>query len=245
MPRLRSLWATILSALILAIIPMSAGAQSTFNTTYYGYFSPDGSNGVMLGELISNDSTLAGELVSPRYADDFFSGFDIFSGHAFASELPARHIEQVSRADEYMVFKGQLDWFDGNAPGYVIFLSVSSKAFILIGCQRDAEDLFGLAAATVDAGRAPQTYGDFTRVPLSDTGTVSTGSDGEQSESESQSSLNILCHEDPSIAPLDTNGDGLITLPELEEWSLVLPEANEVIANMNANGFDAIQYDDC
>lgn len=126
----------------------------------------------MLGHLKPGDPSLAAELVSPQYADDFFSGFKTFTNHEFAADLDPTYLDQIDEADEYMVFKGMLDLEEGIKPGYVTFLSTSQQVFLIVGYQHDAQDLFLLASQVIREGNAPLTYSTYTRVDLGAEGTI-------------------------------------------------------------------------
>jgi hypothetical protein len=153
---------------VTAPVMVSAQALEDVEITFYGYFSADASTALTLGHLKPENPALAGELVSPQYADDFFGGFTLFTNHEFAGDLAPGYIDQIDEADEYMVFKGNLDSVDGVKPGYLTFLSTSQQVFVIVGYQADAEALFGLAEQTIQAADAPETYADFTRIELSD-----------------------------------------------------------------------------
>lgn len=156
--------------MLFAVVPSTAMAQSLddIDITFYGYFSPDASTVLTLGQLRPDDPTLAGEIVSPAYADDFFSGFTLFSDYEFAGSLDARYLDQIDEADEYMVFEGMLDSVDGVKPGYLMFLSTSQQVFVIFGYQDAADDLFALAQEAIEAGAAPTEYGDYSRIELAD-----------------------------------------------------------------------------
>ena len=168
--------AFLLSLIVLVVFaaPSTSLAQSEdgIEVTFYGYISPDEDTVISLGHLVADDPSLAAELVSPQYADDFFDGFTQFTDHEFAADLAPRYIDRIDEADEYMVFEGMLDAENGDDPGYLMFLSTEREVYVIFGYQDDAEDLFGLAAETIQAGKAPLRYLDFTRVALSEDGTV-------------------------------------------------------------------------
>jgi hypothetical protein len=221
-----------------------AAAQSLPGTTIttYGYFADNGATVLTLVHLEADDPSLAGEMVSPRYADDFFSGFSIFTNYDFASDLGAAYIDQIDEADEYMVFKGNLDFYDGVKPGYVIMLSTSQEVFMMVGYQADADDLFDLAETVIARGDAPAKSGDFTRVEL----TEDSGSSGSSRSNVVETDrLNEFCYVEPAFAPIDENGDGLLTVAEIEQWVSIVPELQGMLDSMDQNGFDAIRYVGC
>jgi hypothetical protein len=160
-------WAMMLLA-VTAPGTVSAQALDDVEVTFYGYFSDDASTVLSVGHMKPGNPALAGELVSPQYADDFFSGFTLFTDHEFAGDLAPQYIAQIDDADEYMVFKGTLDFVDGAKPGYLTFLSTSQQVFIIYGYQADAADLFGLAAQIIRDGNVPTEYAEYTRIELSD-----------------------------------------------------------------------------
>ncbi len=211
-------------------------------TSNYGYFSEDVSTGLILVHLEPDNPSLAGEVVSPQYADDFFDGFDIFSDYEFASDLDAAYIDQVDDADEYMVFSGDLDSYDGIRPGYVIMLSTSQQVFLMVGYQADADDLFDLAAETIDEGEAPALFGDFFRVDLDDFTLDSSSSQGPSDRSDTDEEF---CFNEPALGTFDANGDDVVTVAELEDWIDIVPEVEESLTVMEANGYDSIRYTGC
>jgi hypothetical protein len=240
----------------------TAATQGTAGTTmdFYGYFADSGSSTILLGQARSTDPTFAAELVSPQYADDFFSGFELFTNYHFASDLGYTYIDQIDEADEYMVFAGNLDSYNGVQPGYVIFLSTSQQVFVIIGYQVLINDLFGLAALTIQQGTAPQQYAEFTRIKVSDDGTLEPqsgqGTSNQTAGSSSNrpagsgsnqpaASGNEFCYVEPNVAPLDLNDDQRLTIVELEFWVDVVPEAQGLIDTMKAQGFDSVRYAGC
>lgn len=215
----------------------AASAQSTIDGEMhsYGYFSSDVSTSFTVIHLEPNTATLAGEMVSPQYADDFFSGFTIFTNYEFASDLDPKFIDQIDEADEYMVFSGDFDSYDGVKPGYTILLSSSQQVFLFVGYQADAEDLFGLAEQTIADKEPPAEFGDYTRMDLDN---VSGSDNGEDTGVE-------FCYVEPAFALMDENGDERITIAEFEEWSDTIPEVGQMIDTMEANGYDSIRYVGC
>lgn len=213
-------------------------------TTFYGYFADSGSSSLMLGHLQSSDPTVAAELVSPQYADDFFAGFGSFTNYDFARELSYTYIDQVDDADEYMVFSGNLDFYDGVQPGYVIFLSTSQQVFILLGYQTLIDDLFGLAALTIQQGSAPAQYPGYVRMAVTDDGDPAPQS-SQGASNQAAASGSEFCYIEPSFETLDLNGDQRLTIDELEFWVDVVPETQQLIDTMKANGFDSVRYAGC
>ena len=163
---------TWLIALVVLAAPSTglAQAEDGIEITFYAYISSDADTVVSLGHLVPDDPSLAEELVSPQYADDFFEGFTDFTDHEFAADLPPRYIDRIDEADEYMVFEGMLELEDDTEPGYLMFLSTEQQVFVVYAYQDDAEDLFRLAQETIEAGEAPLRYSDYTRVELTDSG---------------------------------------------------------------------------
>lgn len=244
-PRLRPFLLVILGlALFGGWSPGLASAQSIpgVESSNYGYFSPDASIGLTLVHLDPDDPSLAGDLVSPHYADDFFSEFSIFTDYEFANDLGATYINQVDDADEYMVFSGDYDSYDGIKPGYVILLSSSRQVFLMVGYQTDADDLFDLAAETISEGEAPEEFGDFFRVDLEDFDLESSGSQGGFDAADTGVEF---CFNEPALGTFDTNNDGAVTVTELEEWADIFPEVVESLNVMEANGYDSIRYVGC
>jgi hypothetical protein len=232
----------------------TSAAQGTAGTTmdFYGYFADNGSSSILLGQARSTDPTFAAELVSPQYADDFFSGFEVFTDYDFASDLAYTYIDQIDEADEYMVFAGNLDSYNGVQPGYVIFLSTSQQVFVIVGYQVLIDDLFGLAALTIQQGTAPQQYAEYVRIEVSGDGTLEPqseqGSSNEPAASGSSqpaASGNEFCRNEPNLAPFDLNGDERLTFEELEFWIDIVPEAQDLIDTMKANGYDSVRYAGC
>jgi hypothetical protein len=174
-------WAMLLLVVATPVLA-SAQALDDVEITFYGYFSADASTVLSVGHMKPANPALAGELVSPQYADDFFGGFTLFTNHEFAGDLASEYIAQIDDAEEYMVFKGTLDFVDGAKPGYLTFLSTSQQVFLIYGYQSDAADLFGLAAQIIRDGDVPTEYAGYTRMELSDAGDV----DGVQPSSASK-----------------------------------------------------------
>lgn len=162
----------LLMALVLFAAPAATMAQSEdgIEITFYGYISSDADTVVSLGHVVPDDPSLAEELVSPQYADDFFEGFTDFTDHEFAADLAPRYVDRIDEADEYMVFEGMLEVEGDAKPGYLMFLSTDQQVFVIYAYQADAEDLFRLAEETIQVGEAPLEYSDFTRVELTDGG---------------------------------------------------------------------------
>lgn len=244
-PRLRPFLLVMLTLVLFGgWTPGLASAQNLpgVTTSSYGYFSPDASTGLTLVHLDPDDPSLAGDLVSTQYADDFFSEFSIFTDYEFASDLDASYINQVDDADEYMVFSGDFDSYDGVAPGYVILLSSSQQVFLMVGYQTDADDLFDLAAEAIEEGDAPGEFGDFFRVDLDDFNLESSSNQGNSSASDTGEEF---CFNEPALGTFDANNDGAVTVAELEEWVAIVPEVEESLDVMDANGFDSIRYEGC
>jgi hypothetical protein len=162
--RLGLVFLTLLG-LVLALVssPVGAAAQSDYDMTTYGYFSDDGQTGLMLIHIEPYDSRLAAEFVSPAYADVFLQSIGILDEYWWAETLETRYRNQVAGADEYMVFEGELDFYDGWKSGYVMLLSVDQEIFMLAGYRADARDLFDLAEEVVWDEAAPRSFNDFTR----------------------------------------------------------------------------------
>src|SRR5687767_1741123 len=100
--RLRSFGIVIVMT-IMALTVGLHGAAATQNTPdvttrFYGYFADSGSSTLLLGQLQSGDPTVAAQLVSPQYADDFFSGFKSFTNYDFAHDLSYTYIDQIDEA---------------------------------------------------------------------------------------------------------------------------------------------------
>jgi hypothetical protein len=246
--RLRTV-GVIMAMMIMTIAGGLHGTAATQNTAgtkidFYGYFSDSGLSSLMLGHMQPNDPGLAAELVSPQYADDFFSSFKSFTNYDFAADLPYTYIDQIDEADEYMVFAGSLDFYDGVKPGYVIFLSTSQQVFLLIGYQEMAGDLFGLAALTIQQGTAPAQYLGYVRLEMTDDGDVASQNGGAPSN-QTEASGNEYCYIEPSFATLDLNDDERLTFDELEFWVDVVPETQQMIDTMKANGYDSVRYAGC
>jgi hypothetical protein len=254
----------------LAAQALPAAAQDDgIAYTFYGYFSPDVETAITLGQMTADDPSLAAELVSPRNADDFFEGFTLLTDYDFADNLDAGYIDAVDDADEYMVFAGDLDYIDGVEPGYVIFLSTAQQVFVLFAYEDDADDLFGLAAEAIDEGDAPEEYSDFTRFDLSDDavseGDVDEPADRDEDEDEPDTRSGNdddedepvdrdepadrdeteLCQEDPAFEALDLDGDGLVSIEELEAIAAEVPELEELYEEIEAAGISGIRYENC
>lgn len=228
----------IISALLVG---GSASAQADVNITYWGYFSPDASIVLTLGELTSDNPALAAELVSPQYAGDFFEGFTSFTNYDFAS-LSEEQYSQVSGADEYMVFDGDYEGSDGIKPGYLAFLSVNQKVFVIFGYQEHAEPLFGLMQQTIVEGQAPETFQDYMRINVNDLSGGETSSTGNGYSDEVG---RTFCANDPMFAPFDLNGDNYVTQFELSTFSGLSNDLDQLLATMVENNFDSIQVSGC
>lgn len=222
-------------------------AQGDVETTFWAYFSPDATTVITIGELTSSDPSLAAELVSPQYADQFFDGFTIFTDYDFAS-LSNDQSSKISEADEYMVFAGTLDGLDGPAPGLVMFLSTNQEVFLLYGYERDSLLLFDLAEQTIATGDSPETFLDYTRINTTELG------DGETDNSSGESTSNggysddvgrIFCANDPVFEPFDIDGDGFVTQYELSQFADLSADIDELLQTMVENGFDSIQVANC
>ncbi len=212
--------------LSFAVMGLFAPAQASMaaqlddvEVKFYGYYSPDASTVVMLGHMNANDTTLAGELVSPQYADDFFGGFTIFTDHQFAADLPANYIDQIDEAVEYMVFTGNVDFYDGEKPGYVIFLNIGGDVFVIVGYQSDSDVMFDLAEQTLREVDAPETFVDYSRMDLTDatdfgnsgsTGATSPSTSRSSSSSQSTSSSSASSTSSNSAAAIHANPDAYI-----------------------------------
>jgi hypothetical protein len=248
----RAAW-TILAALAFAVASLAAPdltrAQGVEGATesYYAYVSPDASTMMMLAHLEPDDPDLAGDMVSPAIADDFFEGFTLFTDYDFAHDVGPDRIAQVEDADEYMVFDGMLDFTDGIKPGHVIFLSASEQVFVVAGYDKDVEVMFGLAEQVIEEGMPPFEFEDFTRIDLTEEVESAEGeldripSDGLKTAEESGE---IVCFDDPAIGALDADGDGVVTIAELQELADV-PEIATVLEQLEAAGVGGIQYSDC
>ena len=143
-----------------------------------------------------------------------------------------------------MDFADKLDFYDGVKPGNVMLLSADQQVFTFVGYQAHTDDLFGLAAEAIRQGAALARYEDYTPIPL--TSTDDLASDGSQGDTASQADTgNEFCQNDPSFAAFDENGDGAVTIAEFEAWSSAFPEIAELIATMEASGFDNVRYTGC
>jgi len=229
-----------LLGLILALVssPVGVAAQSDYDMTSYGYISDDGDSALMLIHIEPYDSRLAAEFVSPAYADEFLQELGILDEYWWAESLETRYRNQVAGADEYMVFEGELDFYDGWEPGYVMLLSVDQEIFLLAGYRSDARDLFDLAEEVIWDEAAPRSFNDYTRDDLDD----DFGSSNNQGNS--SSSGDLFCYEDRSLRGLDFNDDGVITLDELDVLAGD-PDVDDVIEMLEDDGYDGIEYENC
>ena len=229
---------TLLS-IILALVSSPAGVaaqRGDYDMATYGYFSADGESGLMLIHIEPYDSSLAAEFVSPVYAEDFLQTIGILDEYWWAESLDTHYRNQVAGADEYMVFEGDLNFYEGWEPGYVMLLSVDREIFVLAGYRADARDLFELAEEVIDAEAAPRSFEDYTRESLND--------DSSNNQGNTSSSGYYLCYEDRSLSGLDLDGDGVITIDELEEFAGD-PDVDDVIDTLEDEGFDGIVYENC
>lgn len=247
---------TITLLLFAAPVTSSAQALEGVEATFYGYFSPDVETVVTLGHLQADDPSLAAELVSPQYADDFFSGFTLFTNHEFAADLDPRYLDQIDEADEYMVFKGMLEGAEGIKPGYLTFLSTSQQVFVIFAYQEDASSLFGLAEETIKARKAPVMFADFTRIELTDDAALEEGSSPSRASTADKPSRasnppassqgqGEVCLPDPNLRVFEQNGDGVITIKELRDGLAGNPEYSEQIDELVALGVTQIRYQGC
>jgi hypothetical protein len=238
MTRLGLVFLTLLG-LIMALVSSPAGvaAQSDYDMTTYGYYSDDGQTALMLMHIEPYDSRLAAEFVSPAYADVFLQSIGILDEYWWAESLETRYRNQVAGADEYMVFEGELDFYDGWQSGYVMLLSVDQEIFLLAGYRADARDLFDLAEEVIWAESAPRSFDDYTRENL-DEGMSTSNNRG------NRSSGDLLCYEDRSLSGLDFDGDGVITLDELDVFAGD-PDVDDVIDMLEDDGYDGIEYRNC
>jgi hypothetical protein len=229
-----------LLGLMLALVSSPAGvaAQADFDMTNYLYISDDGDSALMLIHIEPYDSRLAAEFVSPAYAEDFLQEIAILDEYWWAESLETRYRNQVSGADEYMVFEGELDFYDGWDSGYVMLLSVDQEIFMLAGYRADARDLFDLAEEVIWDEAAPRSFNDYTRENLDDDDFGSSNNQG------SRSSGDFLCYEDRSLRSLDFDDDGVITLDELDVLAGD-PDVDDVIEMLEDDGYDGIEYENC
>lgn len=237
--RLGLVFLTVLG-LILALVssPVGVAAQgSDYDMTTYGYISDDGDSALMLIHIEPYDSRLAAEIVSPVYAEDILQEIGILDEYWWAESLETRYRNQVSGADEYMVFEGELNFYDGWESGYVMLLSVDQEIFLLAGYRSDARDLFDLAEEVIWDEAAPRSFNGYTRENLDD----DFGSSNNQG---SRSSGDFLCYEDRSLRSLDFDDDGVITLDELDEFAGD-PDVDDVIEMLEDDGYDGIEYQNC
>ena len=136
--------------------PAGAAAQDfEYYQTNYGYFSDDGETGLMLIHIEPDEGWVASEIVSPVYAEILLQNLGILDEYWWAEDLETSYRNQVDNADEYMVFEGELDFYDGWEPGYVMLLSVDQEIFLLAGYRADVDDLFDLAEEAIDEGIGP------------------------------------------------------------------------------------------
>lgn len=165
--RVASLALVVTACFAALAMPLAASAQDTdFELTFWGYIADDESTIMLLGELEPDDPDLAAEFVSPQYGDDFFDGFGAFDDYEITDSLSTREINQISDADEYLVYEGDLELDGDDFPGYVMFLSSDGLVFILIGFEDDKDDLFDLAEETLDEGEAPRSFDGYDREPI-------------------------------------------------------------------------------
>ena len=224
-----------------------AHAQGDVDVTYWAYFSDDASIVLTLGELTSSDPNLAAELVSPQYADQFFTGFTLFTNYDYATLNPMQ-TAQVSGADEYMVFVGTLDGVDGPLPGLLMFLSTNQQVFVIHGYARDANFLFDLAEQTILDGRSPQNFLDFTRInttELSDEDPVEASNSSSNTGGYSDEVGRTFCANDPMFEPFDLNGDNYVTQYEFSLVSGLSGDVDDLLQTMVDNDFDSIQVLGC
>jgi hypothetical protein len=227
---------------VLSIVsgPVGVAAQDMdYDMTSYGYFSDDYETGLMLIHIEPYDSRLAAEFVSPDYADIFLQSIGILDEYWWAEGLETGYRNQVEGADEYMIFEGDLNFYDGWKFGYVMLLSVDQEIFLLAGYRADADDLFDLAEETIDAEAAPRSFDDFDRVNLDDEDLSSSGNGGFTS-----SSWDLLCYEDRSLRSFDLDDDGVITVDELEFFAGE-PAVDDVLDLLEYDGYDGIEYQSC
>jgi hypothetical protein len=232
-------------ALLGFVLSMFSGLASVaaqdidYDMTSYGYFSDNDDIGLMLIHIEPDDPRLAAEFVSPVYAEEFLQTIGILDEYWWAEGLERGYRNQVEGADEYMVFEGDLNFYDGWEFGYVMLLSVDQEIFLLAGYQADANDLFDLAEETIDAEAVPRSFNDFTRVNLDDEELGSSNNQGSNS-----SSGDVLCYEDRNLRSLDFDDDGVITVDELEEFAGD-PAVDDVIDLLEDDGYDGIEYENC
>jgi hypothetical protein len=224
--------------LSLVVGPATVAAQAiAYDMTTYGYFSDDGETGFMLIHIEPDDPRLAAEFVSPVYAEDFLQEIAILDEYWWAEDLATGYRNQVAGADEYMVFEGELDFYDGWEPGYVMLLSVDQEIFFLAGYRVDSDDLFDLAEETIDAEAPPRSFEDYTRENLD-------GDFGSASNQGRSSSADLLCYEDRDLRGFDLDDDGVITLDELDAFAGE-PAVDDVIDMLEDDGYDGIEYENC
>jgi hypothetical protein len=230
-----------LLGLILTAVPGSAGAQNfEYYQTNYGYFSDDGDTGFMLIHIEPDEGWVASEIVSPVYAEDFLQTIGILDEYWWAEDLATSYRNQVDNADEYMVFEGDLNFYDGWEPGYVMLLSVDQEIFFLAGYRADSDDLFDLAEETIDEGIPPRNFEDYTRVDLDDEDLGSSNNNNNQGSNIGD----VYCYEDRDFAGYDLDDDGIVTIDEFEDFDND-PAVRDVIDLLEDDGYDGVQYDDC
>jgi hypothetical protein len=242
-PGMKRLGVTFLALLgfVLAMFsgPANVAAQDIdYDMTQYEYVSDDGDTGLYLIHIEPDDPRLAAEFVSPAYAEDFLQTIGILDQYWWAEDLETRYRNQVAGADEYMVFEGDLNYYDGWEPGYVMLLSVDQEIFFLAGYRADANDLFELAEETIDAEAAPRSFDDYTRVNLDDEDLNSSNDRG------SNSSDDLLCYEDRDLRTFDLDDDGVITVDELEVFAGD-SAVDDVIDLLEDGDYDGIEYQNC
>ncbi|HYJ12123.1 MAG TPA: hypothetical protein VEW66_00910 [Thermomicrobiales bacterium] len=238
--RLGLVFLTLLG-LIMALVssPVGVAAQADYDMTTYGYFSDDGETALMLIHIEPYDSRLAAEFVSPAYADEFLQTIAILDEYWWAESLETRYRNQVAGADEYMVFEGELDFYDGWDPGYVMLLSVEQEIYMIAGYRADSNDLFELAEEVIDAEAPPRSFDEYTRENLDDDNSSSSNNNGNGTSSE-----DLLCYEDRALSVFDLDDDGVITIDELEEFAGD-PDVDDVIDILDDDGYDGIEYENC
>lgn len=235
------LFALLGIAMSLLLGPAGVAAQGIdYDMTSYGYFSDDGETGLMVIHIEPDDARLAAELVSPVYAEEILQSIGILDEYWWAETLDTGYRNQVEGADEYMVFEGELNFYDGWESGYVMLLSVDQEIFLLAGYWVDADDLFDLAEETIDEAAAPRSFEDYSRVDLDDEDLGSSSNLGNNSSSSGW----VLCYEDRTFADFDLDGDGVVTIDEFEVFDGD-PAVDDVIDLLEEDGYDGVQYDDC
>jgi len=226
-------------ALATVLAPAGAAAQEfTYYQTNYGYFSDDGETGLMFIHIEPEQGWVAAEIVSPVYAEDILQTLGILDEYWWAEDLETGYRNQVSAADEYMVFEGDLNFYNGWRPGYVMLLSVEQEIFLLAGYRADVDDLFDLAEEAIWSESAPRNFEDYTRVDLDEDLDYSSGSNN------NSSSGDLLCYEDRNLGDFDRNDDGVVTIQEFERYDDD-PAVRDVIDLLEDDGYDGVQYDNC